>query len=536
MNAPQGIAALGTPQPQPQPGMAQPTMGAQPQKTDPTAQQQGGVAPPWMVLAMKAQAAKLQAAQNQIAMMQKPQPTVAQQYGMEEAAPGPQDIAMSAQGGVIQRGGVDRLPSNLRMAGGGIVGFSSGGKTDAEGMLVDENGVREGDVAGEASRLLKAIGSGILSWRDKEQAKTRLRDLGLAPREPSQNQRGDNLYVPETEQPPAAQNQRGDNLYVPATPAGEATAKKPPIGGSGRQGISAIRTATAAPSSPALKNRLEELADEIKAAHAAGNPEKAYALSQERSKLMDGGDDYMTAMKTIMGKQEALAKGEDRGILDKLIPLLRGGATSAPGAHWSQVLSSGAVGSIDHEAKLKAEQKKAQEELLKMQGQHAGTQYGITSGRHTAGIGAEDKANAAKRQQLGDRVQIEGALENSNMAKAKLAQDAAQHKETLAAKWSEIQERAKDRGDSKLQAHATAIENNIRNAATTRAAAEAKAAGVAFDPIDVQARAAIIMAQEMQNSVQLKALMQKLGMPLPAATSAGGTGIDLSKWGQPKAK
>lgn len=545
MNAPQGIAALGTPQPQP--GVAQPTMGAQPQQPDPTAPQQGGVAPPWMVLAMKQQALKLQAAQNQLAMQQQQQPTVAQQIAQQEAqmqqqpvspqAPAPQGIAMAARGGTIERGGVDRLPSKLRMAGGGIVGFSEGGMTDEEWRehLTAKRKKEEGQQK-PLAEVLGSIPDALGALRAKIRTGVGLDDDRPALREPSQNQRGDNLYVPETEMQQASYSNEGRNSVAPAALPPAAPAGKPPLGGSGRQGVSAIRTATASPASPAVKNRLEELADEIKAAHAAGNPEKAYALSQERSKLMDGGDDYMTAMKTIMEKQEKLAAPGERGILDKLIPLLRGGAMSAPGAHWSQVLSGGAVGSIDHEAKLKAEQKKAQEELLKMQGQHAGTQYTMTSGRHNAGLTAEKEANAAKRQQLGDRVQIEGALENSNLANRKLAQDAAQHKDTMAAKWSEIQERAKDRGDSKLQAHATAIENNIRNAATTRAAAEAKAAGVAFDPIDVQARAAIIMAQEMQNSVQLKALMAKLGMPLPEAPKDGAAGIDLSKWGQPKAK
>lgn len=488
-----------------------------------------------------------QAAQRNTAMQQQTPPTVMQQtaQGLQQANAMRQQ-AMQAQAPAPQRGGIDQVPSNLRMAGGGIVGFSG----ERGSLVMGEDGIPEmesGTLYTDALAAAKTEDPNITNYKDGVGKAfgfllnlpiEALKHIVSAPGYGA-SARKDAAAAIEAKKLPENRMGRGFNDPRIVTPQAAEADARPPLNGRGGQGIAgamSARNAPAAPVSPAVKNRLEELADEIKAAHAAGNPEKAYALSQERSKLMDGGDDYMTAMKTIMGKQEALAKGEDRGILDKLIPLLRGAATSAPGAHWSQVLSGGAVGSIDHEAKLKAEQKKAQEELLKMQGQHAGMQYNMTSGRHNAGLGAEKEANTTKRQLLGDRVQIEGTLENSNMAKARLAQDAAQHKDAMSAKWSEIQERAKDRGDSKLQAQATQLENNIRNAATSRAAAEAKAAGVAFDPVDVQARAAIIMAQEMQSSVQFKALMAKLGMPLPEAPKDGAAGIDLSKWGQPKAK
>ena len=313
----------------------------------------------------------------------------------------------------------------------------------------------------------------------------------------------------------------------------ETPAAKPPLGG-GRTGIRAAisaRNAPAAPASPALKSRLEELADEIKAAHAAGNPEKAYALSQERSKPMDGGDDYMTAMKTIMGKQEKLAKGEDRGILDKLIPLLRGGAMSKPGAHWSQVLSGGATSSIDHEANLKAEQKKAQEELLKLQGQHAGTQYTMTSGRHNAGLTAEKEANAAKRQQLGDRVQIEGALENSNMANRKFDQDAAQHKDRMAMDVRRIEQAAaladkQGKSEDKRMLMGLAGQSKLLDGRAKLLPKDQ----IMWDESHKQEAAAI--AQERALIRQQYAMIT--GTPMtPAKETAG---IDLSKWGQPKAK
>ena len=565
MNAPQGIAALGTPQPQP--GVAPPTQGAQPQAPDPTAPQQGGAVPPWVVLAMKQQALKLQAAQNQLAMQQQQQSTVAQQIAQQEAqmlqqqrppmppqapAQPPQGIAMAARGGVIERGGVDRLPSNLRMAGGGIVGFSGEdgsvvNSPEAAQLEQDRSALMTGlkkfgyaaaDIAAMPPRAASALLNSLLVRPARAVSGQDLPYFPMLGGEPgSLTPFTDRAYKeanPEKQADVSATKEvlrgrptmQNDPRIVTPQAAGADAAQRTP-GGSGRQGSSAIRTATAAPASSAVKNRLEELADEIKAAHAAGNPEKAYALSQERSKLMDGGDAYMSAMKTIMEKQEKLAAPGERGILDKLIPLLRGGAMSAPGADWSQVLSGGAVGSIDHEAKLKAEQKKAQEELLKMQGQYAGTQYTMTSGRHGAGLTAEKEANAAKRQQLGDRVQIEGALEKSNMDNRKFDQDAAQHKDTMGLRWSEIKARAAEHKDNKTQSEARQLETNMRTNATNRAAAEQKALGIAYDPVDIQARAEVILAREMQNSVQFKALMAKLGMPIPEASKAGAGGTRI---------
>lgn len=425
-------------------------------------------------------------------------------------------IQHAAHGGLM-RGGIDRVPSNLRMAGGGIIGFEEGG-----GVQSPEEIVSDGPQQPQRS-LLRMLQDMLTSpqydWKAKAQASEKIKEMSAA-------------------QPTGAQNQRGDNLYVPEQP----TPQKPPpattagSGGSGsrRQGISAL---TSGPSAPAAKNRLEALADAAAALYAgAANPEEAYAEALKRSKRMDGGDSYLSTMKTLMAKQEELAKPGERGILDKLIPMLRGAATSAPGSHWSQVLTGGAVGSIDHEAKLAAEQKKAQALLLDMQGLQAGKQYDITSGRNTAGITAENAAKAGKRQSFGDRVQTEGALETSNMSRAKLLQDAAQHKESMAAKWSEINARAGEHKDNKMQSEARQLETNMRTNATNRAAAEQKALGMAFDPVDLQARSEVILAREMQNSVQFKALMTKLGMPLLTTKEAPGAGIDLSKWGQPKAK
>jgi hypothetical protein len=459
----------------------------------------GGI--PTVFDATKQQAAQL-TAQNMAA--QQPQP---------QEAPQPQGIASMATGGPV-RGGIDRIPSNLRMAGGGIIAFSSGTGDKAIGVPdeVDnhisgmETGSRYADAIRKAQGGDDEDGGGlsgllqhILGWAhaggdtpDNRQAAARLlRQAG----------------TPVT-QMPASVSPKAEPTKT------EATEDHSGGSGGGRAGAS-VRGPAKAPSEDDDMGLKAYLRGALKVdSNAARDADAAYYDKTSGIKaVLEARQNEIDERKALMDKDVGeRPKAWGSASLDAMLKGILGSGNDGRAGAGLMQLAAGAnnmdnvrAGYNKEDLANNADINKLREAMLTAQ---------LDNGQKIADAGLKGR-DVAERTKLGAATNAASVVNTEEMARARIEQ-ASMH-------YAELAQRAKEHGDNKTLQQLAQIQNNTRAQATARA----KADGLNLDEGALAAKAEHIYADMLLGNALYKKLSADYGVPITKTPAAGGTVLNF---------
>lgn len=535
--APGGIASIAQPQQQaPAQQAPQPTSGQQ------------DLNKPLAEMLAKFQQAQMEAAAINDTHIRTPMlPPISQQVDRVDAARQQAKAAMAPSSQMAAAGGVDQLKSNLQMAGGGIVGFATG--PDSAGASANgtvdggQAPLEDGDIGGAIQRLLSLIGSGMTSWRDKEQAKAQLQDL--AQRRDIAAKQGKTVQEdrPKTEwddstgasgQIGMSRNEWDDSTGQTGAIGGGLKNSVPP--GPPPAVLAAIKAAATKTTRGAPNQGIAA------AAPAAPEAQSAIRAATEKSAIdamgMKPNDirDQDAAFADNKGLPAVLAR---RAAQEKELRDAQAGIAAASKPNfWNNMLAQPDTFTRDS----------AGVNLLRRMGvaNSMGTAQDIKNKEdaykklldvHKIGEGSDtlsldnNKAmvNAGLAGAKGARTdKIEGAKVGAEITKAD--EMTAQRREAallrsqdfhlrMAEMSSRAREVAQARGDKQSEMALSALERAAQVEGTKRAAAEAKLMGN-MDMTDINSRASMYAAQMLQDNPRYKAKLAEMGIDISAPKAA----------------
>lgn len=559
---------------------------------------------PEQILALLKQANDAKAAelaQREMALNQQAQPTVMAQL-QQKAQRGQ---AAMQQMRPQQAPGIDNLPSNIQMAGGGIVGFAGGGEPMTEAEVKEpqyssvEDNLNTRHPQNETSALnklramlaagmditkvfrdVKTRPTGLMPYSEGESRRRATENMdprdfaakrsapmqqasysnegrSSTPPEPTLGQtvdpgiagfaqlraaaeRGDPdavkaLALFSAKYPESANARQGVADRAPTSkPAGD-VADDGPSGG-----IAGILRARANSSGPREGNDIGSAAEAMARKLMNLDPDKQRDADAQYVKDNSGVAAEMArrgaAMKGLTAGQEAIKASRPTGIRELLLNMAeqgkanRGFRNESP---FSTLLGDRAAAGVAMNKNQQNNAKADYDMLVAMNKQgdaDAAVQLGGNRDATEAGLKGADRARAQQTAGM-----------QAATTRADTLDRVEGRKEEVALRMADVASRAKEvaqaRGDNQLYTQLTALEKSAQAEGSRRAAAEAKMMGN-MDLTEINSRAATYAAEALMASTTYKAVLAKLGIePLETkGTPTPTPGIDLSDWGQLKAK